>query len=115
MVLLLGFIPQGKEELPGIVHLLGLSHVKQSWVFMLSGLYFLVCLGFVTLRRSRPLTRKNLGFLMNHGGLWIAVAAGSLGAGQSRPGYQLARMADRTTLAKLALPMVKNLTNRSWW
>ena len=81
VVLLLGFIPQGGVSESRFVNLLGLSHVKNSWLMMVSGMYFLVALGFVTMRRTRPLNRKNIGFLLNHAGLWITIAAGYLGAG----------------------------------
>jgi hypothetical protein len=81
VVLLLGFIPQGGGSGNRFLDLLGLTNVKNSWLMMVSGLYFLVTLGFVTIRRSSPLNRKNLGFLLNHGGLWITIAAGYLGSG----------------------------------
>jgi hypothetical protein len=55
--------------------------MKNSWLMMISGLYFLTTLGFVALRRATPFSRKNLGFLLNHAGLWITIAAGYLGAG----------------------------------
>jgi hypothetical protein len=80
-VLLLGFIPQGDPAANRYLSLLGLTHMKNSWLMMVSGLYFLTVLGFVAWRRSRPLSRKNLGFLLNHAGLWITIAAGYLGAG----------------------------------
>ncbi len=79
--LLLGFIPQDVDSGSRFVNMLGLSHMKNSWLMMVSGLYFLIALGFVTMRRSLPLNRKNIGFLLNHAGLWITIAAGYLGAG----------------------------------
>jgi len=81
VVLLLGFIPQDDLHAHRVIRLLGLTHVKNSWLMLLSGLYFLVTLGFVALRRSTPFTRKNIGFLLNHAGLWITIAAGYLGSG----------------------------------
>jgi hypothetical protein len=81
VTLLLGFIPQGSGSESRFVHLMGLSHMKNSWLMMVSGMYFLVTLGFVTMRRIQPLNRKNIGFLLNHAGLWITIAAGYLGAG----------------------------------
>ena len=80
-VLLLGFIPQNDPDTGKYLHLLGLTHMKNSWLMMVSGLYFLVTLGFVTIRKTWPLRRKNLGFLLNHAGLWITIAAAYLGAG----------------------------------
>ena len=79
--LLLGFIPQGENADNRYLNLLGLTHMKNSWLMMISGLYFLITLGLVALRRATPFRRKNLGFLLNHAGLWITIAAGYLGAG----------------------------------
>ncbi len=81
VVLLLGFIPQDNPEAGRVVSMIGLTSVKSSWLMMISGMYFLVTLGFVAIRRALPLNRKNLGFLINHAGLWITIAAGYLGSG----------------------------------
>jgi hypothetical protein len=81
VVLLLGFIPQGDPGANRYFRLLGLTSVKNSWLMMVSGIYFLTTLGFVVMRRATPIRRKNLGFLLNHAGLWITIAAGYLGSG----------------------------------
>ncbi len=81
VVLLLGFIRQDDTDVNRYLKLLGLTHMKNSWLMMISGLYFLTTLGFVALRRATPFSRKNLGFLLNHAGLWITIAAGYLGSG----------------------------------
>ncbi len=81
VTLLLGFIPQSDTGVNRYLTLLGFTHMKNSWLMMISGLYFLTTLGFVALRRATPFSRKNLGFLLNHAGLWITIAAGYLGAG----------------------------------
>ena len=81
VVLLLGFIHQDDAGANRYLKLLGMTHMKNSWLMMISGLYFLTTLGMVALRRAIPLRRKNLGFLLNHAGLWITIAAGYFGAG----------------------------------
>ncbi len=81
VVLLLGFIPQDDPQANRYLILIGFTHMKNSWLMMVSGMYFLTTLGFVALRRALPLSRKNLGFLLNHAGLWITIAAGYLGSG----------------------------------
>jgi len=81
LVLLMGLLPQNVSGEKGILHFTGLSHVRNSFPFLLSGLYLLSSLGLTALRRSSPLNLKNIGFLLNHTGLWIIVFAGSLGAG----------------------------------
>jgi hypothetical protein len=81
VTLLLGFIPQDDADANRYLRLLGMTHMKNSWLMMISGLYFLTTLGLVALRRATSFKRKNLGFLLNHAGLWITIAAGYLGAG----------------------------------
>lgn len=81
LALLMGFIKQDDESLPHGLQLLGLNHLKNSWPFLFVELYLLVSLGLVTLRRSYPLTGKNVGFLLNHAGLWLTLVAAGLGSG----------------------------------
>ncbi len=83
LILLLGFVPQNvlPEDQSGFLNVTGLSHITRSWPFVISTLYILAVLGFVVIRRSIPLRKKNIGFLINHAGLWIIIAAGSLGTG----------------------------------
>lgn len=81
VTLLLGFIKQDGAAESQWVNMLGFSRMKNSWLMMVSGMYFLVTLGFVSMRRSQPLNRRNIGFLLNHLGLWITIAAGYLGSG----------------------------------
>jgi hypothetical protein len=81
LVILMGIIPQVNSHVHPVIRLLGLNHVRNSWIFIISFMYLLTCLGLVILRRAFFLNRKNIGFLLNHAGLWIALAAGGLGSG----------------------------------
>ncbi len=81
LVLCMGLISQNDPDAPLFLRYTGLSHVRNSYPLLLSGLYLLTSLGLVILRRITPFTFKNIGFLLNHLGLWIIVFAGSLGAG----------------------------------
>jgi hypothetical protein len=81
LTLLLGFIRQENEELSPILKMFGLNHLKNSWPFLFIEGYLLVTLGLTVLRRSYPLTRKNIGFLLNHAGLWLTLVATGLGSG----------------------------------
>ena len=81
LVLIMGLTSQNKPDASELSKMTGLDHIRNSYIFLLSGLYLLTCLGLVALRRVTPLTFKNIGFAMNHIGLWIIVFAGSLGAG----------------------------------
>ncbi|MDF9832592.1 hypothetical protein M2103_000802 [Ereboglobus sp. PH5-5] len=55
--------------------------ILHSWPFALTMLYFLTNLGLAALGRVYPFRAGNIGFLLNHLGLWIALAAGLLGSG----------------------------------
>ncbi len=83
LVLLLGFIPQEGDQSRWL-QLTGLSHLKNSWPFYLVQFYLLISLGLVALRRGIPFKMKNLGFLLNHFGLWITLVAAGLGAGDQK-------------------------------
>ncbi|MBT3303207.1 MAG: hypothetical protein HOD63_08750 [Bacteroidetes bacterium] len=81
LVLLMGFIRQEDQGATGLVKSLGLSHVAQSWSYLLSALYLLLILGFTTFRRMKPFNLKNSAFFLNHFGLWLIVVSASLGSG----------------------------------
>jgi hypothetical protein len=80
-ILMMGFTTQNDQEAGKVVRLLGLSHATRSWPYLMVQIYFLTTLGFVVIRRGWPLTKKNVGFLLNHLGLWITIVAATLGAG----------------------------------
>lgn len=81
LTLIMGLTKQNNPDASAFMKMTGLNHVQSSYVFLLSGLYLLTTLGLVILRRITPLTYKNIGFTLNHLGLWIIVMAGSLGSG----------------------------------
>lgn len=80
LVLLMGFIPQNNNNSSALVHFLGLDHVTTSWGYFLVSVYLMLVLGLTTVRRMFPLSIKNFAFFLNHGGLWIVIAAASLGS-----------------------------------
>lgn len=84
LVLIMGLTSQDNPDASNILKYTGISHVRNSYVFLLSGLFLLTSLGLVILRRATPFNFKNIGFLFNHMGLWIIVFAGSLGAGDMK-------------------------------
>ena len=81
LVLLMGFIPQEDSKAYGFIKSMGFSHITSSIPFILSQFYLFISLGLVTIRRATPLKGKNIGFLLNHAGLWITLAAAGLGSG----------------------------------
>jgi hypothetical protein len=56
------------------------NHITRSWPYLFISIYLLISLGLVTIRRTTPLRKRNIGFLVNHAGLWIAIVAGSIGS-----------------------------------
>lgn len=52
----------------------------KSWIFILLEFLLLIILGLVILKRTCKLSIRNLFFLLNHAGLWIALSAALLGA-----------------------------------
>jgi hypothetical protein len=80
LILLLGFIPQNIQESSNFFDLLGISHIKNSWPFLFVQCYFLIVLGMVILRRAIPFKKRNIGFLMNHFGLWLTLVAAGMGS-----------------------------------
>ncbi len=78
IIMLMGFIPQVRK--PGFVDLIGLTDVVRSWPYLLCSIYLLMVLGFTTLKNMKAFNLKNIAFFLNHAGLWIIVAAASLGS-----------------------------------
>jgi ResB-like family len=99
LVLLLGFIPQGKS-MHKIFELLGFNHLKNSWPFILIEIYVISSLGLVILRRTLPLSGRNIGFFLNHFGLWLTLVTAGLGSGDlKRLSLDLFVKGDFTNLA----------------
>jgi hypothetical protein len=84
LTIVMGVLNQSDPEAGGFAAAIGLTHLKNSWPFLMAQLYVLVTLGLVILRRSIPFKKKNTGFILNHAGLWIIIAAASLGTGDLR-------------------------------
>lgn len=81
LTLVLGLTQQNNPDAADFLKKTGLNHIQGSFIFLLSGMYLLTTLGLVMLRRLNKFSFKNLGFFLNHFGLWLIVLAGSLGAG----------------------------------
>lgn len=85
--LLVGLIPQSdvvNTNLTVSENLLvrfGFTHIVSSWFFLLDMALFLFVLGLVILRRLiMSFSWRNMAFILNHVGLWVALAGGILGA-----------------------------------
>ena len=61
---------------------LGLSHIARTWYFLFVSILMMTVLGFTILKRFHHLKNiRNIAFLLNHLGIWIVIAAASLGTG----------------------------------
>ncbi len=80
VILLLGLLKQENQP-ESVLTAIGFTHVKNSWILILAQIYLLTVLGLVVFKRIAKLRKQNIGFLLNHAGLWIVIAAASLGTG----------------------------------
>ncbi|HMP73715.1 MAG TPA: cytochrome c biogenesis protein ResB [Kiritimatiellia bacterium] len=80
LVLIMGLVLQDDSTASPLVRRLGLSSMTRNWVFLFAMFWFLAALGIATLKRMIPWSWKNLGYLLNHLGLYIAVLGALLGA-----------------------------------
>lgn len=86
LCIVLGILPQFPLE-TGEVHLprhlftsIGWFQMTSSWPFLLSCFYFLTILGFTILKRTkRKPSWRDIGFYLNHLGLFTVLLAGILG------------------------------------
>lgn len=82
LVMIMGVVPQIKTE-SAIIQQLGLNSITSNWAFLLILLMFLISLGLITFKRILNFSINNIGFILNHLGLFIALSAGILGAGDT--------------------------------
>lgn len=84
VVILMGITPQ-REIVDGHAHSvissLGLDIITRTWYFGLLYFFLLSILGLTIFRKAGSLSLKNIGFVLNHLGLWIVLFAGVLGSG----------------------------------
>ncbi len=87
LCIILGFIPQfpiaaEERQLPSdFFSTIGWYQMTTSWPFILTYFYLLTILGFTTLRRTiRKQSWRDIGFYLNHFGLFLALLGGVLGS-----------------------------------
>ena len=80
LVLIMGFTLQDDAQNPIWVQKLGLSNMTGSWPFLLGMTYFMASLGMATIKRVIPFKGRNIGFFLNHAGLYIIIIGGLLGS-----------------------------------
>jgi hypothetical protein len=81
LTMLIGTIPQTLENKSAFIALFGLNKITQTWYFLLILFFFSTCLLMVSIKRISLGLLSNLGFLVNHLGLYIALNAGVFGSG----------------------------------
>ncbi len=80
LALLMGLVLQDDEAAAPWIRRLGLASLTTSWPFLFGMCFFLATLGMATVNRLIPCRLKDIGFLLNHLGLYVAVLAGLMGA-----------------------------------
>lgn len=81
VTLLMGFITQNPSDTPLFIDRIGLTHLKTSWVMLFAQLFLLSSLGMVIIKRIFVFKWKNIAFILNHFGLWLALSAALVGSG----------------------------------
>ncbi len=80
LTLIMGFVAQHPHG--HFIDKIGLTHVKESYPFVLISLLLLMILGYVIIKKmSQKFSVRNAAFFLNHAGLFLIIAAGSLGTG----------------------------------
>ena len=77
--LLMGMFLQSEGN-EGIVGVLSLHDVTNSWYFLFSNLFLLTSLGLLLLDKIVHFKIKELGIFISHLGLWLVIFAGSMGS-----------------------------------
>lgn len=77
--LLLGFFAQKTND-PSILGQLGISRMTESWPFVLTILWVIICLQQAILKRIFQFEKKNISYILSHLGLLLAIAGGVFGA-----------------------------------
>ena len=83
LIIVMGLTRQYPSEtfVPGISGKLGIAQMLSSWSFALLFMWFLTILGMVIFRRAKHFKiKKDIPFMLNHLGLFIALTAGILGS-----------------------------------
>jgi len=75
--ILMGLIVQNNQAQPDNI----LNNIANSWFYFFSVIMFTFVLGMTVLKRLIPFKYNNIGFIINHLGLWLIIVGGSLGAG----------------------------------
>lgn len=78
--IILAVIPQNQPSESNIILHLKLNRFIHSYPFALITMYFLMILGLVSFKKIISFKIQNIGFILNHFGLWITIAAGALGS-----------------------------------
>ena len=80
LTLIMGLIKQDGQQISLGEHFsIGLNSMLHAWWFVLPFIWMTICLGMTALRRTFPFRTKNIPFMLNHWGLFIALTCATLG------------------------------------
>ena len=80
LVMIMGIIPQTTSD-SEFISSFGLNRITSNWAFLFILVFFLSCLGMVIINRIALFKWSDVGFVLNHLGLFIALIAGTFGIG----------------------------------
>lgn len=78
LVILMGLTNQSNSTGNVVIRILGLNNMTKSWPFILINLYLIILLGLVTFSRLKKFNSRNIGFFLNHFGLYLVLISTSL-------------------------------------
>lgn len=78
LVIIMGLTKQSQSNEREIIEILGLNNMIKSWPFILINLYLIVILGLVTFNRLKVFNIRNIGFFLNHFGLYLVLVSTTL-------------------------------------
>jgi len=82
LVLIMAIVPQKVDIFYGFMDKMGFTYISENWALIFITFLLLISLGLITIQRAKPFNKKNIGFLLNHLGLWIVIASASIGSGE---------------------------------
>src|ERR1035437_811655 len=80
IIIVLGIIPQLPKEPNYYLYMLGLTHITESFPFLIATFLVLTILLFTILKRITVINKSNIVFFLNHFGLFLIIIAGAFGS-----------------------------------
>jgi ABC-type transport system involved in cytochrome c biogenesis permease subunit len=80
IIIMLGIIPQLPKDPNYYLYMFGLTHITESFPFLIATFLVLTILFFTILKRITVINKSNIVFFLNHFGLFLIIIAGAFGS-----------------------------------